>query len=60
MDPEAKTVEQFALEGDGYELIIKSGSGEIESRVVEGFAVPVRALFDDALNLEVLRETLQA
>jgi Uma2 family endonuclease len=60
VDPEAKTVEQFALEGDGYELIIKSGSGEIESRVVEGFAVPVRALFDDALNLEVLRETLQA
>lgn len=71
LDPDAETVEQHVLDGgdDGsaeesaegggrYTLRLKSGSGEVASTAVEGFAVPVRALFDDAANLEALRRLL--
>ncbi len=33
---------------------------EIESRVIKGFSIPVIAIFDEAINLEVLQELIQA
>jgi Uma2 family endonuclease len=60
VDPDAETVEQYVL-GDGeeeYTLRMKSATGELASVAVEGFAVPVRALFDDAANVAALRALL--
>jgi Uma2 family endonuclease len=59
VDAEAETVEQFVLgEGEAYALRMKSATGDLVSVAVEGFAVPVRALFDDAANVEALRALL--
>jgi len=48
VDPDAEVVEQYVLEGDEYKLRMKSGTGELASVAVDGFVIPVRALFDDA------------
>lgn len=60
VDPDVETIEQYVL-GDGeneYTLRMKSATGELASVAVEGFAVPVRALFDDAANVAALRALL--
>ena len=59
VDPEEETVEQYVLENGKYHLLLKSGEGTIRSRVVEGFAIPIRAIFDEAENLAALREMLK-
>ena len=58
VDAEAETVEQYAIEGDRFQLLLKSGSGEIASRVVSNFRIPIRAMFDDRDNIEALRRLL--
>jgi Uma2 family endonuclease len=67
VDPAAQTVEQYVLEDAGageadpsrqYVLRLKVNEGEIESTTVEGFRVPVAALFDDDAQLEALRALL--
>ena len=59
LDPEAEVVEQYVLEGGRYALRLKSGSGEIESTMIDGFLIPVRALFDDAANLREVQQIVQ-
>jgi Uma2 family endonuclease len=59
-DPEAETVEVYVLDGDAYALRLKSDHGTLASAAVEGFAVPLRAAFDDAANLDALRALLNA
>ena len=58
IDPEAKVVEQYILQGEEYELRIKSDSGEIHSVAVPGFMIPIRAIFDEQVNLATLRALL--
>ena len=58
VDAEAESVEQYVLEEGVFRLLLKSGSGDIESRVVTGFRIPIRAIFDSATNLETLRRLL--
>jgi Uma2 family endonuclease len=59
IDPSTETVEQYVSDdAEPYTLRMKSGSGVLESVAVEGFAVPVRALFDDDANLTALRDLL--
>jgi Uma2 family endonuclease len=58
VDAETELIEQYLPRGSRYELALKSGSGEIVSTVVQGFRIPVRALFDDAENLRALRSVL--
>jgi Uma2 family endonuclease len=58
IDPDAELVEQYLLEGDAYVLRLKMNSGVLTSQVVEGFATPVRAIFDERENLAVLRKLL--
>ena len=58
VDAEREIVEQYLPREGRYELALKSGSGEIASAVVAGFRIPIRALFDDAENLRVLRAFL--
>lgn len=58
VDVEQEMVEQYLLQGETYELHIKSGSGEIQSIAVSGFTIPIRAIFDEQLNLSILRQML--
>ncbi len=60
LDPEAETVEVYLLDGETYALRLKSDHGTLASAAVPGFAVPVRAAFDDAANLDALRALLAA
>ncbi len=58
IDPELETVEQYQLVGKTYQLVIKARSGELESLVVEGFIIPIAAIFDEQVNGAVLRQLL--
>ena len=58
VDAEREVIEQYLPREGRYELALKSGSGEVASSVVPGFRIPIRALFDDAENLRVLRTLL--
>ena len=59
LDPEAEVGEQYVLEDDRYVLRMKSGSGEIESAMIDGFLIPVRALFDGEANLREVQRIVQ-
>ncbi len=54
VDPETETVEQYILRGEEYELLLKSGDGEIQSVAVEHFKIPIRSIFDEQENLRKL------
>ncbi len=58
IDPDEEVVEQYFLDGDHYRLAYKVGSGTLTSRVVEGFEIPVQAIFDAEVNLAALRQLL--
>jgi Uma2 family endonuclease len=59
VNSEAKEVEQYQLKGGEYKLILKSSSGEIRSVAVEGFIIPVRAVFDSDLAFATLKEIIR-
>ncbi len=59
IDPAARIVEQYVLNKNTYRLRVKTDSGTLRCQVVSGFDIPLRALFDEAENLEVLRGILQ-
>lgn len=54
IDPDEEVVEQYRLAGEGYKLAIKAQTGELRSVSVPGFVIPVRAIFDAALNRQTL------
>ncbi len=55
IDPDSQMVEQYFLEGEAYVLHKKLGMGDrIESKVIQGFAIPVTAIFDQKANHEAL------
>ncbi|MEP6923771.1 MAG: Uma2 family endonuclease [Pyrinomonadaceae bacterium] len=58
IDPDKETVEQYELQSEKYQLLLKSKDGNIESIVLANFKIPVRAIFDEELNLESLTELL--
>lgn len=60
VDPLAETLEQYRLPetGDAYELVIKALTGEVRSFAVPGFEIPVRAVFDPAVNRATLKKIL--
>ena len=60
IDPGMETLEQYQLREQRYELVIKAKTGEVDSFAVPGFQVPVRALFDDAVNQEILQKIISA
>jgi Uma2 family endonuclease len=59
VDPEQESVEQYILQGEKYELAVKVKSGVIQSLAVEGFEIPVRAIFDAAEQLAALQAILR-
>ncbi len=58
VDPDRETVEQYQPVGQGYDLVVKAQNGTLQSRVVAGFTIPIRALFDDREQQQALRALL--
>lgn len=48
IDPHQEFVEQYVLKDDVFELLVKVRTGTIQSVAIDGFDVPVRAIFDEA------------
>jgi Uma2 family endonuclease len=61
IDPDKETVEQYLLseEKKAYELGVKVNSGLITSSVIDGFSIPVRALFDEQAQWMTLQEIIE-
>ncbi len=59
VDAEKKIVEQYFLQNEEYELLLKSNSGEITSVVLPEFKIPIRAVFDETENLSALKHLLK-
>ena len=58
IDPEQQTIEQYLLRPEGGEFWLrakKTLKDRIESRVIEGFDIPVAAIFDEQLKLETVK-----
>lgn len=55
IDPENETLEQYHLIGDEYKLILKAPNIDVSSFTVDGFQIPIRAIFDDAENLKAIQ-----
>lgn len=58
IDPVTETVEQYTLQNQAYELVIKAQTGQIVSRAVPLFEIPIRAIFEEALNRATLQQLL--
>lgn len=58
VDPEANVIEQYENAEGQYKLLLKLNTGTIRSRVVQGFEIPVRAVFDAEENLAALQRLL--
>jgi Uma2 family endonuclease len=58
IDPDHQTIEQYHLEEDGYELILKSSEGNIKSFVMTDFQIPIQSVFDEGINLETLKKLM--
>ena len=54
VDADKKIVEQYFLQTEQYELLLKAKDGEIESIAVTDFKIPIRAIFDETENLKAL------
>ena len=54
VDADKETVEQYFLQDETYELLLKSNSGDISSVVLADFKIPIRAIFDEQINLRTL------
>lgn len=60
IDADKRLLEQYHVRDGRYQLALKSGSGEVESRVIEGFRIPIAAIFDARENLAALKQILSA
>lgn len=58
IDPVAEAVEPYRLEDAGYPPAPRQTEGTLSSDVVPGFEIPVRALFDETENMQMLKRIL--
>ncbi len=59
IDPKTEIIELFRLDTNKqYELILKSGEGRLQSKVVKDFTIDIRAIFEEDKNLEALTRIL--
>ncbi len=58
VDAERQCVEQYFLQNEEYELLLKAKDGTIESVVLPNFKIPIRAIFDELENLEALTKLI--
>ena len=59
VDLERETVEQYVLQNEIYELQLKARDGNVESTVLPEFKIPIRAVFDERINIETLTKLLE-
>lgn len=59
VDPEKNTIEQYFLNDDKYDLSLKSDNGLIKSNSIHGFEIPIESVFNEEMNLKVLRNILK-
>ncbi len=61
IDTDEESIEQYLLTSDGgYKLKLKMSSGEISSAVIQGFTIPIRAVFDPEANRTAVSQLLGA
>ena len=60
IDPAGKTIEQYLLKNKEYDLAIKANTGEISSKVIKGFTIPVQAIFDKKTNFATLKNMMNS
>ncbi len=58
IDAEHEIIEQYFLQNEKYELLLKAKDGTIESVVLPDFKIKIRAVFDEQLNLEDLKRII--
>jgi Uma2 family endonuclease len=58
VNAQEELVEQYALFDGKFSLLKKTDSGSITSRAVEGFTIPIRALFDEDDHLAALEKLI--
>lgn len=58
VDAEKQSVDQYFLQNEEYELLLKAKDGAIESVILPNFKIPIRAIFDEAENLEALTKLI--
>ena len=58
IDPKTEIIEQYILENEQYELLLKAKDGTIESVVLPDFKIQIRAVFDEQLNLEEVKRLI--
>ena len=58
IDAEKETVEQYFLQDETYELLLKAKDGKIESIVLNDFKIPIQSIFDEQINLETLTKLI--
>lgn len=58
IDAEHEFIEQYFLQNEKYELLLKAKDGTIESVVLPDFKIKIRAVFDEQLNLEELKRLI--
>ncbi len=54
IDADKETVEQYFLQNEAYELLLKAKDGKIESVALPNFKIPIQAMFDEQINLKTL------
>jgi Uma2 family endonuclease len=59
VDPDAESVEKYLAKAGRYGRARPQKTGEIESEIVSGFHMPVRAIFDTGANFAALRLLLK-
>jgi len=59
IDPENETIEQYLLDdGSKYQLFVKLNEGMIYCKTIDGFNIPVQALFNEAINNDTLKQMI--
>lgn len=56
IDTQEETVELFRLSGEVYAPAARQSDGLLGSNAVPGFEIPVRAIFDEEVNAEMMRQ----
>ena len=54
IDADKEIVEQYFLQDEAYELLLKAKDGKIESIVLPDFKIPIQAIFNEQINLTAL------
>ncbi|MEO0341301.1 MAG: Uma2 family endonuclease, partial [Bacteroidota bacterium] len=55
VNPIQQVIEQYQLKNSTYDLILKSGSGEIKSCTIAGLQLPIPTIFDKKATNQFLK-----